>query len=151
MWWRAPYTTTQHQALLLPNGRRDGEVKEKSRTMTFMLWWKHVCACINSEPEKEEESIQLLSLSGWITTNLLCINLSSSVLRYIGVLNWGLANLYLYRDRRSYELLKDCSPQERSYAKDMSSRGGVESNWTNFELIFIEFFELFFTFESIES
>ena len=26
------------------------------------------------------------------------------------------------------------------------TRGGVESNRTNFELIFIEFFELFFTF-----
>ena len=64
--------------------------RKKSRTMTFMLWWKHVCACINSEPEKEEESIQLLSLSGWITTNLLCINLSKSVLRYVRVLNWGL-------------------------------------------------------------
>ena len=27
--------------------------RKKSRTMTFMLWWKHVCACINSEPEKK--------------------------------------------------------------------------------------------------
>ena len=31
------------------------------------------------------------------------------------------------------------------------TRGGVESNRTNFELIFIEFFEFFSPFESIES
>ena len=38
------------------------------------------------------------------------------------------------------------------YAKNVQSqtRGGVESNQTNFELIFIEFFEYFLPFESIE-
>ena len=35
--------------------------------------------------------------------------------------------------------------------RSISIRGGVKSNRTNIELIFIEFLELFFTFESIES
>ena len=41
---------------------------------------------------------------------------------------------------------KDSSLQTNPISLSIGSRGGVESNWTNFELIFFEFFELFFTF-----